>query len=229
MGRQIPELLGPSRASRSNLWISRCSSSCRRKRSDVHHGLPRQPPTRLGTQRLTRCRRAYVGRQNLRSSQATLPTRGLIRLVMGSIRPVRRSVGHRLSVRLGSRVPSAGLGQPYESVCASLATKWAVRGDLAWLDTRSAMVRADPTRPDSPRSDLAGPRRSDHARGLSPRPARIRPGTPRIGGQARSATLGSTKMAWRAATVRVSPETAGRIQDPADSQRVCSSSCRAGG
>ena len=206
MGRLAPSC-SATRSTGQPSTIRWFSSSCRRKRSHARNGLPRQPPTGVGTQRLTRCRRAYVGRQHLRSSQAAIPTRGLVRLVRGSIRPVRRSGRHQLSVRLGSPEPSAGRRQPYESQGASLATRWASRHDPASHATRSALARDEPVW-------RATIRRS---------------GARRSGGQARSATFGSTKMSWRAATVRVSPATAGRIQDPAASHRLCSSPCRAGG
>ena len=99
---------------------------------------------------------------------------------MGSIRPVRRSGGHQLSVRLGSRATSAGLGQPDESRGASLATKWAARGDPAWLDTRSAMVRGDPAWLDT-RSAMARHVPTWHAAFRPGWPAAIRPRTERSG------------------------------------------------
>ena len=95
---------------------------------------------------------------------SAIPTRGLVRLLGRSIRPIRRSGWQQLSVPLGALEPSAGPRRPYES-------------QGAWLATRSGLARDDRARPATIQHWHATIRPGTGTRRSGPALARRWPGT----------------------------------------------------
>ena len=179
---------------------------------------PREPRTGMGTQRLTPCvGLSFVNNVFDHHTRDTHPWTGKAARAVDSAESevrsaaVERAVGHS-----GALTRSA----------SAIRVPGCMAGREIGPGTRRSGAGHEivPARDASALATRSGPARDDRARHATIRLARRAAAT-----RGQAPPDRSTTISWWAATVRVSPATAGRIQDPAASHRLASSPRRAGG